>query len=143
LADICWEGRCRAAPIDSDAYFLACCRYIELNPVRAGVARRPATTAGRAGMRMRMARSTSWSKIIPSIVSSAEPEQSDRSNIAQAFVEALREATNGGWALGDARFKRRTAKAAGRRATPSAGSSRRSETRSYNIFRIEERDLSY
>jgi hypothetical protein len=24
-----WEGRYRAAPIDSDAYFLACCRYIE------------------------------------------------------------------------------------------------------------------
>ena len=27
-----WEGRYRAAPIDSEAYFLACCRYIELNP---------------------------------------------------------------------------------------------------------------
>ena len=27
-----WEGRYRAAPIDSDASFLACCRYIELNP---------------------------------------------------------------------------------------------------------------
>jgi putative transposase len=32
-----WEGRYRAAPIDSEAYFLACCRYIELNPVRAGM----------------------------------------------------------------------------------------------------------
>ena len=27
-----WEGRYRAAPIDSEAYFLACCRYIELQP---------------------------------------------------------------------------------------------------------------
>jgi len=26
-----WEGRCRAAPIDSEAYFLACCRYIGIN----------------------------------------------------------------------------------------------------------------
>ena len=26
-----WEGRYRAAPIDSEAYFVACCRYIELN----------------------------------------------------------------------------------------------------------------
>ena len=34
-----WEGRYRAAPIDSEAYFLACCRYIELNPVRAGMGR--------------------------------------------------------------------------------------------------------
>jgi REP element-mobilizing transposase RayT len=30
-----WEGRYRAAPIDSEAYFLACCRYIELSPARA------------------------------------------------------------------------------------------------------------
>jgi REP-associated tyrosine transposase len=36
-----WEGRYRAAPIDSEAHFLACCRYIELNPVRAGMVRRP------------------------------------------------------------------------------------------------------
>src|SRR5260221_13749548 len=36
-----WEDRYRAAPIDSEAYFLACCRYIELNPVRAGMVRRP------------------------------------------------------------------------------------------------------
>jgi putative transposase len=36
-----WEGRYRAAPIDSEAYFLACCRYIELNPVRAGMATHP------------------------------------------------------------------------------------------------------
>jgi len=38
-----WEGRYRAAPITSDRYFLACQRYIELNPVRAGVAKGPAS----------------------------------------------------------------------------------------------------
>jgi putative transposase len=36
-----WEGRYRAAPIDSEPYFLACCRYIELNPVRARMVRHP------------------------------------------------------------------------------------------------------
>ena len=36
-----WEGRYRAAPIDSEAYLLACSRYIELNPVRAGMVRHP------------------------------------------------------------------------------------------------------
>jgi hypothetical protein len=36
-----WEGRYRAAPIDSEAYFLACCRTIELNPVRAGMVDHP------------------------------------------------------------------------------------------------------
>lgn len=32
-----WEGRFRACVVDSDRYFLACQRYIELNPVRAGM----------------------------------------------------------------------------------------------------------
>jgi putative transposase len=30
-----WEGRFRSSQVDSDHYFLACSRYIELNPVRA------------------------------------------------------------------------------------------------------------
>lgn len=36
-----WEGRYRSSPITTDAYFLACMRYIELNPVRAGLAPEP------------------------------------------------------------------------------------------------------
>ncbi len=37
-----WEGRFKGAPIDGEAYLLACSRYIELNPVRAGMVARPA-----------------------------------------------------------------------------------------------------
>jgi putative transposase len=36
-----WEGRFRSAMIDSDRYFFACSRYIELNPVRAGMVGHP------------------------------------------------------------------------------------------------------
>ena len=36
-----WEGRYKAAPIDSDRYLFACCRYIELNPVRARMVDHP------------------------------------------------------------------------------------------------------
>lgn len=32
-----WEGRFKAALVDSDRYLLTCYRYIELNPVRAGI----------------------------------------------------------------------------------------------------------
>lgn len=32
-----WEGRFRGALIDSERYFLTCMRYIDLNPVRAGM----------------------------------------------------------------------------------------------------------
>jgi putative transposase len=30
-----WEGRYKSSPIQTDSYLLQCCRYIELNPVRA------------------------------------------------------------------------------------------------------------
>jgi putative transposase len=37
-----WEGRFRSSPVDSDRYLLTCYRYIELNPVRAGLVDQPA-----------------------------------------------------------------------------------------------------
>jgi putative transposase len=36
-----WEGRYKATLIDSARYLLVCYRYIELNPVRAGIVSRP------------------------------------------------------------------------------------------------------
>jgi putative transposase len=36
-----WEGRFRSTLIDSDRYLFACSRYIELNPVRAGMVGSP------------------------------------------------------------------------------------------------------
>jgi putative transposase len=36
-----WEGRFRSSLVDSERYFLVCQRYVELNPVRAGLARDP------------------------------------------------------------------------------------------------------
>lgn len=36
-----WEGRYKSCLIDTENYLLSCYRYIELNPVRAGVARKP------------------------------------------------------------------------------------------------------
>jgi putative transposase len=36
-----WEGRFKASIVDSSEYLLACYRYIELNPVRAGMVDQP------------------------------------------------------------------------------------------------------
>ncbi len=36
-----WEGRHRSSLVQSDQYLLRCMRYIELNPVRAGMVNRP------------------------------------------------------------------------------------------------------
>lgn len=35
------EGRYKGSPIQQDSYLLRCCRYIELNPVAAGMVRHP------------------------------------------------------------------------------------------------------
>ncbi len=121
-----WEGRYRAAPIESEAWFLACCRYIELNPVRARLVRHP--------------RDYPWSSWAAHAEGAADPlaaphrlyralgatpearQKAWRALFRQALdgdlIDELRHATNGGWALGSERFRRRIAKAAGRRAAP-------------------------
>jgi putative transposase len=121
-----WEGRYRATAIDSEAYFLACCRYIELNPVRAGMARHP--------------RDYRWSSWRQHAAGAADPLLAEhalyralgdtpaerqasyralfRTALDPDFVAALRSATNTGWALGDAEFQARLAEATGRRAAP-------------------------
>jgi putative transposase len=121
-----WEGRYRAAPIDSEAYFLACCRYIELNPVRAGIVRRPrdykwssyrAHALGAADLLVAehpLYRALGRSKA----ERQAEYRALFRGGLGVGFIEALRRATNGGWALGDARFKQAIAEALGRRVAP-------------------------
>jgi putative transposase len=121
-----WEGRYRAAPNDGEAYFLACCRTIELNPVRARMVPRP--------------RDYRWSSYRAHAHGATDPlvsghdlyrrldrTQADREKAYRAlfrtaldpdFIADLRAATNGGWALGDGRFKRQIARALGRRVEP-------------------------
>jgi len=36
-----WEGRYKASLVEKEYYLLACYRYIELNPVRAGIVQKP------------------------------------------------------------------------------------------------------
>jgi putative transposase len=37
-----WEGRFKCSVVDTDEYLLACMRYVDLNPVRAGICSHPA-----------------------------------------------------------------------------------------------------
>jgi putative transposase len=43
-----FEGRYRSLVIDEESYWVTCMRYVELNPVRAGLVDRPKRTGGRA-----------------------------------------------------------------------------------------------
>jgi len=121
-----WEGRYRAAPVDSEAYFLACCRYIELNPVRAGLAARPGDyrwSSWAAHARGAADPLVADHPLYRALGRSDEERQKEyralfRAALGEDFIDALRAATNGGWALGGERFQRSIARKSGRRAAP-------------------------
>lgn len=121
-----WEGRYRAAPIDSAAYFLACCRYIELNPVRAGMVAHPedyrwsSYRAHASGTQDALVRDH---PLYRGLGATAEARQETYRRLFDAaldpaFIGAVRAATNGGWALGDERFREQIARTLGRRVAP-------------------------
>jgi len=121
-----WEGRFRSAPIEGEAHLLACYRYIELNPVRAGMVAAPgdypwsshrAHAEGATDMLI-----TDHPLYVALGADAAERQASYRVLFAEALSEqwiaGLRTATNGGWAFGGDRFKEHLAAAARRRVTP-------------------------
>jgi putative transposase len=102
-----WEGRYRACVADSARYVLACYRYIELNPVRAGIVDHP--------------RKYLWSSCEANAVGqvdrlvSPHPEflalgiaaysQLLNEALDSDLVREIRDATRGGYPLGNASFK--------------------------------------
>ena len=124
-----WEGRYRAAPVDTDGYLLACYRYIELNPVRAGLAAGPTEypwSSHRANALSERDRLVTPHERYCSL--GGDP-LSRRAAYRALFVDVLddslvqeiRESTNKRWALGSDRFREQIAAMAGRRAQPSRG----------------------
>ncbi len=121
-----WEGRYKATVIDSEAYLLTCMRYIELNPVRAGMVGHPSDypwssyRANAVGddnailttqlLYRRLGRSA--------VARQAAYRQLFRAQIGKADLEAIREATNKAWVLGNDRFREKVEALAGRRSTP-------------------------
>ncbi len=121
-----WEGRYRATLIDTERYLLTCMRYIELNPVRAGMVRRPADypyssyAAHAQGAASELLRDHELYQRLGRSPKTRQAayRQLFRAKLPKADVEAIRQATQKAWALGDERFRRKIARAAGRRTTP-------------------------
>lgn len=122
-----WEGRYRATVVDSEQYLLAVMRYIELNPVRAGMVAHPRNypwssygynTLGVVG------RNTDW--LTPHVEykrlggDAAERQgvyrQLFRAVVSRDDLKSIRECTHKGWALGGERFRERIESVSGRRA---------------------------
>jgi len=121
-----WEGRYKATIIDSERYLLRCSRYIELNPVRAGMVTHPGDyrwssyRAHADGVADRM--------IVehPCYLSLGfTPEERQRAygalfenQAADLQGDAIRAATNKAWVLGSGPFQRQIATLVQRRVRP-------------------------
>ena len=118
--------RYKAPVIDSDVYLLTCMHYIELNPVRAGMVAHPAEYPWSSYVANGLGTSRFALTPHPQYLALAGDEVGRRAAYRALFRQQLesdlivqiRQATNGNFALGDARFRHQVARALGRRVEP-------------------------
>jgi putative transposase len=118
-----WEGRFRSCLVQSEEYLLACHRYIELNPVRAGLVDHPGQ------YRWSSYRANAEDEISDVVIQHEEylrlgGNAGERRRAYRALFDSrpgsnrfdeIREATNGNFALGGDAFRRKMAATLGRR----------------------------
>jgi putative transposase len=121
-----WEGRFRSCLIQDEGYLLACHRYIELNPVRAGMVEHPADyrwSSYRANAQgetdLLLCPHALYDALGPDQVSRQEAyRELFRFELKRDLVDEIRRAINGNFALGNPRFAAQIETTLGQRATP-------------------------
>jgi putative transposase len=108
-----WEGRYKATLIDSENYLLACYRYIELNPVRAGMVEHPSeypwssypsNAAGKENMNL--SPHLQYLKLAESAgLRQAAYRALFNDQLGDKTLDEIRTATNKAWVLGSNRFR--------------------------------------
>jgi len=96
-----WEGRFRSCLVESSSYVLACYRYIEMNPVRAGMVKHPSAYVWSSYT------ANSGARVDPLVTPHPEFEAIGATQYMQMlseapapeFLQRIREATNGGYPL--------------------------------------------
>jgi len=118
-----WEGRYKATVVETESYLFACYRYIELNPVRAGLVENP--------------RAFPWSSHGANAFSERDSLVSPHEHytrlgrhdtarqaayrgffdvpLDETTVTVIRDATQKGWTLGSKKFRQEIAALVGRR----------------------------
>ena len=107
-----WEGRYRSTLIQTDRYLLACMAYIDLNPVRAGLAvdaqDYPWSSHGHyIGLRadrLVTPHALFWSLGNTPFAREAAYAEMVRSGVGADLQAALTQSVLSGWALGEAKF---------------------------------------
>jgi putative transposase len=111
-----WEGRFRSCIAESARYVLACYRYIELNPVRAGMVSHPEAYPWSSHVTNRGDSSDSLLSPHAEFVALAADEGNRhlayrglfQNGIDEPLLQAIRDATNGGYPLASDGFKANT-----------------------------------
>jgi putative transposase len=121
-----WEGRYKSTLVDAEDYFLAVSRYIELNPVRAGMVKQPkeyrwSSYHGNAlGADIKLLTPHSCYALLGA--DAAERRKAYRAlfkgQISEKTIEEIRDATNKAWVLGHDRFKEQIEEMTTRRVAP-------------------------
>ena len=119
-----WEGRYKSCLVHEENYLLGCYRYIEMNPIRAGMVAHPAEyqwSSYRSN-----AQGEASSLIEPHVhYLKLGLEESDRKEnyrtlfrdyLDSDLIDQIRQSTNGNYALGSSRFESEVEAAVGRRA---------------------------
>jgi putative transposase len=123
-----WEGRYRATVVDSEAYLLTLMRYIELNPVRAGMVEHPGDylwSSYRCNALGEIGLNEGWIRPHEEYLrlghAATERQEAYRALFETAIsdidLKEIRECTHKGWALGNERFREQIEALGQRRAT--------------------------
>ncbi len=121
-----WEGRFKASLVDTETYFLRCCRYIECNPIRARMVDDPAHyrwSSYRAHALGAPDKLVSTHEQYERLGQDAEVRQTAyrelfRSELESKEIGEIRDTVNKGWPLGSERFKDEIERALRRAARP-------------------------
>lgn len=121
-----WEGRFNSCLIQTERYFLVCQRYIELNPVRAGMIKHPRDFHWSSYRTNAQGAESSVAKPHPVYLELGSTRPDRLAAYRKLFdevipaneIDQLREALKRGFVFGSDKFRQRIEAASGQRMTP-------------------------
>jgi len=120
-----WESRYRSCLVQQDTYLMACYRYIELNPVRAGIVQNPSRYQWSSYRHNGLGKTSELLSPHQLYLDLGRTDSERRAGYLSLFADELRaelldefrQATASNSALGGERFRRDIERASGRRLT--------------------------
>jgi len=136
-----WEGRFHSSLVDSAGYLLRCQRYIELNPVRAGMVAWPELYRWSSYRANALGEASSVVSAHPHFLALGSTEEDRRRRYRRLFgmhvdgeIESIRRALNAGYPLGGVEFLAKLKELDSRLVAPHRGRPRRAQDAQRDTF---------